>query len=585
VSDISNKEAVMKAMVRITGLCLILAGFGGLFAQPYIENPGTPLIYPQSQRFPKIDGEMDDIWLNVPRNVIANYAIAGKLEGNPWYDCSAEWRAMWNDQALFFYAECRDDSLQSKGTDYTGETDGYRWDSFEFYNDADHSRGTDYDGVDDVQFRVHENDLARTIWVWTNLKGPQFDISEFEWSEKRTEHGWAVEFMAIMDEIFLFPSPGTIIGTDVEYNDNDHQKGREHKVISFGNSEGSHAHPDYYGEAVLSGWTASDTLMIARAGRAPVIDGVWDDAWGGVPAIAGNRYMSMDKLRNYSDCSMNTRIMWDSENLYGLVRVWDDTLMRDGSGDFNDDSFELYVDGDYSHGSVYDRVNDFQFEFSYQNAAQPVAPIHLAGSSVGTPIDFTGVRQASTSFIDTIRVPKGKTTILDTTGFGFVLEFAIPMASLHIAPAAGRLIGVEMDYNDDDDGGERDTQMKTYSKMDESSQNPGRMQPARLIAFTAGELNGVAGRTPRPSGCDLTQNYPNPFNPVTDIGFTIPSPQRVRLAVYDITGRRVRVLTDGFLPAGRHRATFEAEGLASGVYLYRLETRDRVVTKKMTLIR
>ena len=74
-------------------------------------------------------------------------------------------------------------------------------------------------------------------------------MSEFEWNEKITEHGWAVEFMAIMDEIFLFPAPGMLIGTDAEYNDNDHQTGREHKVISFGNTEGSHAHPSYYGRS------------------------------------------------------------------------------------------------------------------------------------------------------------------------------------------------------------------------------------------------------------------------------------------------------------------------------------------------
>jgi hypothetical protein len=575
----------MKTAAKVTGFCLILIGCAVVFGQPYIENPKKPLLYPKAQKFPKIDGEMDDIWLNVPRNVIANFAIKGKLEGNPWYDCSAEWRAMWHDQALFFYAEVRDDSLKSKGTDYTTETDGYRWDSFEFYNDADHSRGTNYDGVDDVQFRVHENDLARTIWAWTNLKGPKFDMSEFEWNEKITEYGWAVEFMAIMDEIFLFPEPGMLIGTDVEYNDNDHQNGREHKLLSFGTTERSHADPSYFGEAVLSGWTASDTLMITRAVQPPAMDGLLDDAWSGVPPIAGNRTMSMAKLRNYADCSMNTRMMWDSNYLYYFVKVWDDTLMRDGNGDYNDDQLELYIDGDNSHGTTYDRVNDFQFAFAYQNAGQPLDAIHLTGSSVGTAIDLSGVVQVSRTFIDTVTVTLGKISRLDTIGRGFTLELAVPLPALHITPKAGHLLGIEADYNDDDDGGDRDVKIKTYSKTDNTWQNPGEMRPARLIAASSGELNVVSEKESRPADFSLAQNYPNPFNPVTEIHYAIPRPQRVRLTVFDIMGREIRILVDGFQGEGRHRVEFQAGGLASGVYLYRLETEGRTITKKMMLMR
>ena len=55
--------------------------------------------------------------------------------------------------------------------------------------------------------------------------------------------------------------------------------------------------------------------------------------------------------------------------------------------------------------------------------------------------------------------------------------------------------------------------------------------------------------------------------------------------MYDVLGREIRVLVDGFQGAGRHRAAFQAGSLASGVYLYRLETADRTVTKKMMLMR
>ena len=238
-----------------------------------------------------------------------------------------------------------------------------------------------------------------------------------------------------------------------------------------------------------------------------------DDAWSGVPPIAGNRYMSMDKLMNYADCSMNTRMMWDSNYLYYFIKVWDDTLKRDNGGDYATTRIELYVDGDYSHGSAYDKVNDFQFAFAYQDGGQPLDAIHLTGSSVGHAHRSERRRQVSATFLDTVTVTCGKISRLDTIGRGFILELAVPLPALHITPTAGHVLGIEMDYNDDDDGGDRDTKMKTYSKTDNTWQNPSLMRPAKLIAASSGELNDVSEKESRPADFSLAQNYPNPFNP------------------------------------------------------------------------
>lgn len=83
----------------------------------------------------------------------------------------------------------------------------------------------------------------------------------------------------------------------------------------------------------------------------------------------------------------------------------------------------------------------------------------------------------------------------------------------------------------------------------------------------------------------LDQNYPNPFNPSTQISFNLPESGQVRLAVYDLTGRLVQVLMDGDMTAGQHAARFDASRLASGRYLYRLETPTTSVTKSMLLIK
>jgi hypothetical protein len=83
----------------------------------------------------------------------------------------------------------------------------------------------------------------------------------------------------------------------------------------------------------------------------------------------------------------------------------------------------------------------------------------------------------------------------------------------------------------------------------------------------------------------LQQNYPNPFNPSTAIEFALPKASFVTLKVYDLLGNEVATLVAEKLPAGEHRRVWEASGLASGVYLYRLQAADFVQTKKLILVR
>ena len=88
-----------------------------------------------------------------------------------------------------------------------------------------------------------------------------------------------------------------------------------------------------------------------------------------------------------------------------------------------------------------------------------------------------------------------------------------------------------------------------------------------------------------PDAVALLGNYPNPFNPQTRIDYELPSPVHVRLAVYDMQGRLARVLENGVRPAGRHTAVFDAGDLPGGVYAYRLETPEGIVTRIMTLVK
>jgi hypothetical protein len=88
-----------------------------------------------------------------------------------------------------------------------------------------------------------------------------------------------------------------------------------------------------------------------------------------------------------------------------------------------------------------------------------------------------------------------------------------------------------------------------------------------------------------PEKFTLSQNYPNPFNPSTAIKMQIPQEGFVKLKVFDVTGKEAAVLVNEKLNAGEYKIDFNASGLTSGVYFYRLETADFTDVKKMILVK
>lgn len=83
----------------------------------------------------------------------------------------------------------------------------------------------------------------------------------------------------------------------------------------------------------------------------------------------------------------------------------------------------------------------------------------------------------------------------------------------------------------------------------------------------------------------LKQNYPNPFNPMTTIEYELPSAGLVKLVVFDVLGRVVTVLDDGYRHAGRHASRFDAAEIASAVLFYQLRTEKFTETKRMIVIK
>jgi len=88
-----------------------------------------------------------------------------------------------------------------------------------------------------------------------------------------------------------------------------------------------------------------------------------------------------------------------------------------------------------------------------------------------------------------------------------------------------------------------------------------------------------------PGSFSLSQNYPNPFNPSTEIQYSIPKSGLVTLRVYNMLGQEIVTLVNQKQQAGSYTVNFDASKLASGVYLYRIQTGDFSLTKKMTLLK
>jgi hypothetical protein len=107
----------------------------------------------------------------------------------------------------------------------------------------------------------------------------------------------------------------------------------------------------------------------------------------------------------------------------------------------------------------------------------------------------------------------------------------------------------------------------------------GTMGDHPVITDVTDQLPGV------PTVYDLVQNFPNPFNPSTSVRFSIPEAGLVTLKVYSLLGEEVATLVNEFKNAGNYNVNFDASGLTSGVYVYRISAGNYTASKKMMLMK
>ena len=159
----------------------------------------------------------------------------------------------------------------------------------------------------------------------------------------------------------------------------------------------------------------------------------------------------------------------------------------------------------------------------------------------------------------------------------FLLARFKPDGSLDTSFGASGLVFTDFDGGSD---GPTDMMLQDGGKLVVTGDD---FQVARyLVGSTA---TGVSEEPVREHAFALEGPFPNPFREQTTIGFTLARPERVRLVIYDVLGREIKVLVDGPYAAGAHAVTFEAGELPSGAYLCKLTAGALSQTKFMTLLK
>jgi len=104
-----------------------------------------------------------------------------------------------------------------------------------------------------------------------------------------------------------------------------------------------------------------------------------------------------------------------------------------------------------------------------------------------------------------------------------------------------------------------------------------------FITSVSDELNLTLNM--QPETISLHQNYPNPFNPSTTISFSVNKNAHITLKIYTLSGEEVTTLWNRRTNIGIHYVNFNAANLSSGIYLYKLSTTGKIITKKLVIIK
>ena len=325
-----------------------------------------------------------------------------------------------------------------------------------------------------------------------------------------------------------------------------------------------------YADADVPWPTPPDNAKFHQLSAAPDVDGVQDAVYGEnvthqiamldttCPDTARWERMTAD-----DECGGWFIGGWIGDSIYFFVDVSDDTLTTSAANSYENDSVEIYFDGDNSKGTEYDTVDDVQVRVEYNDPAGVSDGIDGGGTILNDVIDAMNYAAVANEDLD---------------GYKVEMSFLIDILDL---PATGTSFGFEVQINENDTG-TRTALLRWHDQANEGWHDMSVLGNATMNPPNAiGDLNEAT----MPTDFALNQNYPNPFNPTTTITYSINKAAKVNLTVYNILGKEVATLVNQVQNANSYDVSFDGTNLSSGVYFYKLQVGANVETKKMVLMK
>jgi len=228
--------------------------------------------------------------------------------------------------------------------------------------------------------------------------------------------------------------------------------------------------------------TADSTLLVPKAEIAPVIDGEMDEMWYGVTRTIMTLPLATtpNEPDDWFDNWGNFRMMYDADNIYLFIEIYDEVIAFDSETTYEQDGVELYFDADNSKTQDnFDGVDDIQLRFNTQ---------------------WTTADEVETGFGSATAWEFVKDDIVYAfvlTEFGFDLEVSIPIGELLIEPEAGWDFGFEIQTNDNDEGA-RENGWRWWRMSNDSWRWAHLFGTAQLDEYLAGEIMRVVKATAAP---------------------------------------------------------------------------------------
>ena len=294
-----------------------------------------------------------------------------------------------------------------------------------------------------------------------------------------------------------------------------------------------------------------DSIKSGKISFTPLLIGDADDS-GEInaydAAIVLNKSMGVDILDEY------VNMPWEEWRSY--------------SSDIDKDGQILAIDASYILQRVVGLIEDFP------RSTQPVESVIIEVTDRGLKIIAPEEIQSLNVSIqkdDGFRI-KDLINYWENSTIANYSNGTFDLAIASSGSISGEILEIPMDVYTSDD---INFEVITYSNN---------TKQVHSIVVNSSTVNNESEGT-RPNKISLNQNYPNPFNPSTQIQYALPEVTLVTLEVFNSVGQKVMTLVNGQKSAGYHIATFDASGLSSGVYLYKLTTPSFTQTKKMLLIK